>query len=75
MIWILLLVLALVLWAPREVRLPWRSSHAGQRCNRCWKPAPRLDPYIDGRIERWVCPMCVAELQIVQAPTLKPPRS
>jgi hypothetical protein len=50
-----------------------RPRHTGRRCNRCAQPSPRLVATIDGRMERWVCPMCIAELDLVRAERLRPP--
>lgn len=46
---------------------PAAASRSAKRCSRCWRPAQRLQPYIDGRREFWVCPMCAAEMDFTNA--------
>lgn len=47
---------------------------AGKRCERCWRSVDRVQPYIDGRREFWVCTMCAAEMDIANARHLDVPR-
>lgn len=68
---ILLLAAAALLWTHMG---PHASGRQGGRCSRCWRAVARLQPYIDGRREVWLCTMCAAEMDIVNASRIDIPR-
>lgn len=68
---ILLLAAATLLWTHLVVH---GSSRRGGRCSRCWRAVAHLQPYVDGRREVWICAMCAAEMDIVNANRIDIPR-
>lgn len=68
---ILLLAAAALLWAHLG---PGASRASTRRCSRCWRAVPRLQPYVDGRREYWVCAMCASEMDFVNAAHIDIPR-
>lgn len=69
---ILLMVAAVLLWTRLWPGLT--RGRTSKRCSRCWRAVPRLQPYVDGRREFWVCAMCAAEMDFSNASHVDIPR-
>lgn len=66
-LFMLLAVIAVMVFNPFGERRPGAVRPGPKRCSRCARSVDRLRAYVDGRREFWVCDMCASELDILHA--------